>query len=175
MTDEAKKKSLMEVVGEWASLFGALAALPILLIGGFFALAWAAQGSTKHLICKGTAADIYGERKLIYPHSQLGVKFTDTNWLGRTLFDAEARYEFSLIALDEVEGGTPVRESGVNLTFFQLTDDIISGSETDEIWGETVLFFDSTNAFIGLSRRKDTDGFDFDGFCNESGGFRFEA
>ncbi len=176
MTDEIGEKSRLDAVKNWISnlissfiswvvALGYLALIPAAL---FVAIAWHAQGTTNHLICKGTAVDIFADTKRVHPYSQLGIELTNTNWLGRKVFEYEPRYQYALIAIDEVNGGTPIRQAGVNLTFTELSDDVIMGDERDDLLGRTMLYLDSRSGYVGLSNRKENNGFDFDGYCEPS-------
>lgn len=137
----------------------------------FFGVAWLSNGQTKHYVCEGAASTIYNDDRTFYPNAQLGIKLTDTNFLGRTIFDNEPQYEYVLNTLPRSAFDKEVSESDVNLSFSQLTDAVAVGDETNEYRGRTMLYFNNLSRYAGLSRLEESHGlkigFDFDGFCDE--------
>lgn len=151
------------------SLSLTLAVIAFVLFIVLYAVVWVSEGKTEHLVCRGTVSTNLNDNRTFYQDAQLGIIFSDTNWFGRTFFDAEPRYEYTLNALPLSAEGVVVRESDVNLNFIQLTDTVSTGDQIDDIRGRTVLYMDSVNGYVGLSQSNERDGykvgFDFDGFC----------
>lgn len=169
-------KSIKDALKSAASIAVSLAIFGIaavaILVGGLFVVSWLSAKSPDHYVCEGTYLTVNGDQETRYPKAQLGIVFEEPTWFGSTAFDLEPNYEYVVNALPDSVGANSQRNNDSGLSYSELTDQLVIGDESDDIMGRTVLYFERLNGYVGLSNRKDSDGFiwgfDFDGFCTKA-------